>query len=144
VAVDSATASGTGNGTVSYTVQANTGAARSGAVNVGSQAFAVTQDAATGAPAGAACSTVTLDKTSLTVGGAEANWVITVTTPDPTCTWTVTSDADWLVIKSTTPTAQPVAGPGTARVRAVANATGVGRTGHFTFNGVVYTVKQGA
>jgi len=122
-------------------VAANTGAARSGAINVGDQAFAATQDAGT-TGGGSSCGTVTLDSTSKTVGGAEANWVITVTAPNTTCTWTATSDADWLVVKSTTPTAAPVAGSGTVKVRAVANTTGASRTGHFTINGVTYTVKQ--
>jgi hypothetical protein len=139
--VDSASASGTGGGTVSYTVAANAGAARSAAVEVGGQAFAVTQDAPAPPRAGA-CGTVTLDGTSKTVGGTEANWVITVTAPDATCTWTATSDASWLVVRLTTPTAMPVAGSGTVKVRAVTNDTGVSRTGHVTINGVVYTVKQ--
>jgi len=141
LSVDSGSASGTGNGTVSYTVAANTGAARSGAINVGGQAFAATQDAGT-TGGGSSCGTVTLDATSKTVGGAEANWIITVTAPSTTCTWTATSDASWLVVKSTTPTAMPVAGSGTVKVRAIANTTGASRTGHFTINGVVYTVKQ--
>jgi hypothetical protein len=65
-----------------------------------------------------------------------------VTAPSSTCTWTASADATWLVVKSTTPTAAPVAGSGTVKVRAVANTTGAARTGHFTINGVVYTVKQ--
>jgi hypothetical protein len=144
MAIDPASASGTGNGTVSYTVQANTAAARSGGITAGTQTFAVTQDAAPAPPPAGVCGSVTLDTTSKNVGASEANWVITVTAPDGACTWTATSDADWLVIKSTTPTNMPVAGSGTVRVRAVANTTGVGRIGHFIVNGVTYTVKQGS
>jgi hypothetical protein len=132
---------------VSYTVQANSAGARSAGISVGTQTFAVTQDAASPPPPpppGDACGSVTLDATSKNVGANEANWVITVTAPDSTCTWTATSDADWLVVKSTTPTAMPVAGSGTIKVRAVLNTTGASRTGHFTVNGVTYTVKQGA
>ncbi|MGH9140231.1 MAG: phospholipase D-like domain-containing protein, partial [Vicinamibacterales bacterium] len=77
LAVSAGSASGTGNGTVSYTVTENTGAARSGAINVGGQAFAATQDGVSSS----ACGSVTLDATSKTVGGNEANWVITVTAP---------------------------------------------------------------
>jgi len=127
---------------VSYTVAANAGAARSAAIEVGGQAFAATQDAPAPPPSGGACGTVTLDGTSKTVGGKEANWVITVTAPDGTCTWTATSDVSWLVVRLTTPTAMPVAGSGTVKVRAVTNDTGAARTGHLTINGVVYTVKQ--
>jgi hypothetical protein len=126
---------------VSYTVQANAGSARSGGITVGGQAFAVTQDANV-PPTGGACSTVTLDATSKTVGVSEANWVITVTAPDATCTWTATSDADWLIVKSTTPTAMPVAGSGTVKVRALTNPSGVNRTGHLSINGATYTIKQ--
>jgi len=142
VSLDASTTS-TGNGTVSYTVQANAGGARSGGITVGTQTFAVTQDAAPASPAGDACGAVTLDATSKNVGAKEANWVITVTAPDSTCTWSAVSDADWLVVKSTTPTVMPVAGSGTIKVRAVANTTGAARTGHITVNGVTYTVRQG-
>jgi hypothetical protein len=143
LSVDAASASGTGSGSVSYTVQANTGAARSGGIDVGGRSFAVTQDAAPASPPADACGTVTLDSTSKNVGATEANWVITVTAPDTTCTWTATSDApDWLVVRITTPTAAPVAGSGTIKVRAVANTTGLVRLGHFIVNGVTYTVKQ--
>jgi hypothetical protein len=41
-------ASGTGNGTVSFTVAANTGAARSGTLTIGGQTFTVTQAAPVG------------------------------------------------------------------------------------------------
>jgi len=139
--VNSGSGSGTGNGTVTFTVGTNDGAARSGAINVAGQAFGATQDAAQQGT-GSVCSTVTLDSTAKTVGGTEANWIITVTAPSSTCTWTASADATWLVVKSTTPTAAPVAGSGTVKVRAVANTTGAARTGHFTINGVVYTVKQ--
>ena len=43
---------------------------------------------------------VTLDKAGLSVGSTEANWIINVTTA-ATCAWTATSDAAWLVVKST-------------------------------------------
>jgi hypothetical protein len=77
---------------------------------------------------------VTLDKTSLLVGSAEANWIINVTAA-ASCTWTVSTDSSWLVVKSTFPTVQPVSGTGYAKVRAVANTTGARRVGRFTING---------
>ena len=59
-----------------------------------------------------------------------------------TCAWTATSDADWLVVKSTSPAVAK--GNGYAKVRAVTNTVSASkRTGHFAVNGVVYTVTQG-
>jgi hypothetical protein len=84
---------------------------------------------------------VTLDKTSMLVGADEANWVITVSTPDSACAWTASADADWLVVKSTSPAPMPVTGAGLVKVRAVANA-GPKRVGHITINDAVFTVTQ--
>ena len=103
--------------------------------------YSVSQQAAT-PPPGTTC-TVTLDKTSMLVGKAEANWIIYVTAPDSTCTWTASADAAWLVVKSTSPTTMPVSGSGYVKVRAMAN-TGAKRVGRFIVNGVDYTVTQGA
>ena len=86
---------------------------------------------------------VTLDKTSLLVGAAEANWVINVSTPDSACAWTASSDAPWLVVKSTSPTPMPVTGAGLVKARAMAN-TGPRRVGHLAINGAVFTVTQAA
>ena len=90
---------------------------------------------------GEACPSGTLDKTSIYAGSNEANWIINVTAPSTTCTWTATSsDPSWLVVKSTVPT--PPAGSGYVKVRAVTN-TCPKRTGYFIVGGVVYTVTQG-
>jgi len=102
--------------------------------------YTVSQDAA---PAGTTCATVALDKTSILVGAGEANWIINVTAPSSTCTWTASADAAWLVVKSTSPTPMPVSGSGYVKVRAVTN-TSARRVGHFIINGVEYTVTQGA
>jgi hypothetical protein len=133
-------ASGTGNGTVAFSASANSGGARTATLTIAGATYTVSQAAAP-PPPGTACS-VTLDKTSILVGGPEANWTIIVTAPDSTCTWTVSSDAAWLVIKSTLPTAMPVRGSGSVKVRATINTGGARRVGHFVINGVVYTVTQ--
>ena len=84
---------------------------------------------------------VTLDKSTLSVGQTEANWSVNVTTAS-TCGWSATSDADWLVVKSTMPAV--AMGNGYAKVRAVTNTVSPSkRTGHFFVNGMVYTVSQG-
>ena len=91
------------------------------------------------APTPSACS-VGLDKIALSVGSGQADWSINVTAAS-TCAWTATSDASWLVVKSTVPA--PAIGTGYAKVRAVANTVSSSkRTGHFTINGAVYTVTQ--
>jgi len=92
-----------------------------------------------GSPAGVPCSTVALDKAAIYVGGPEANWTIMVTPPNATCTWTAASDADWLIVKSTT----AAAGPGAVKVRANDNS-GPKRVGHIVIGGVTYTVTQGS
>ncbi len=132
--------SGTGNGTATYTVQQNPGEARTGTLSIQGQVFTVTQEAAF--TASTEPCPVTLDKTSLSVGSAEANWTINVTAALD-CAWIASADAAWLVVKSTGPTPQPVGGSGYVKVRALANTT-ARRTGHFVVNGVVYTVTQGA
>ena len=84
---------------------------------------------------------VTLDTTGISVGQTEANWSIIVTSA-ATCAWSATTDADWLVVKSTAPA--PAVGNGYAKLRAVANtASASKRTGHVYVNGVVHTVSQG-
>ena len=135
--------SGTGSGTVSFTIAANTSTERTGTLTIAGATYTVSQVAAANPDPGPgeACA-VTLDKTSLLVGSAEANWVINVTS-DSVCTWTATADSAWLVVKSTFPTAQPVSGTGYVKVRAVANTTGARRVGKFVINGVAYTVTQG-
>jgi endonuclease/exonuclease/phosphatase family metal-dependent hydrolase len=92
-------------------------------------------------PATAAICPVALDKAALSVGSGQADWSIYVTAAS-TCAWTATSDADWLVVKSTVPT--PAVGNGYAKVRAVANTVSSSkRIGRVAVNGVVYTVTQG-
>jgi hypothetical protein len=91
-------------------------------------------------PPDSACESVTLDRTAQSVGGGEANWIINVAAPNAVCSWVATSDAAWLVVKSTSPA--PATGSGYVKVRAVAN-TGPRRTGHFIVGGVSYTVTQG-
>ena len=96
--------------------------------------------AATPTITAAACP-VALDKTGLSVGQSEANWSVTATAA-ATCAWSATTDADWLVVKSTVPA--PAVGSGYAKVRAAANTVSAAkRTGHFYVNGAVYTVTQG-
>jgi hypothetical protein len=80
--------SGTGPGVVQIEVSPNAGPPRSGGVKVGSQRFVATQSAG--------CTYVITPPTSTfsSLGGAGT---ITVTT-EPACSWTATSQADWMTI----------------------------------------------
>jgi hypothetical protein len=81
-------ASGTGNGTVRFTVAANTGPGRTGALTIAGQTFAVTQ--ASGCDA-------TLDPTSRTFTRDPATSTIAVTIVAG-CAWTATTSDDWITI----------------------------------------------
>ena len=72
-----------GNGTPSYTVEANHGAPRSGAIMVGGVGFPITQDAPS-------CY-YTLSSTSANVPVGGGTGTIQVTASSPTCAWTATS-----------------------------------------------------
>ena len=100
----------------------------------------VTAFTTAGAAPPPSCAAVTLGESARYVGSVEGNWTIAVTASDPSCAWSAVSDADWLIVKSTTPPV-PV-GSGTVKVRAVTN-TGSRRVGHVLMGGVLYTVTQG-
>lgn len=129
-----------GSGTVQIQALTNaTGSFRVGHVSVSGAVVTVSQESMPLSPS-AGCPSVTLDRSSFYAGGPEANWTIGVSAPTATCTWNATSDAPWLIVKSTTPA--PPAGSGSVAVRAVSNSTGLFRVGHFTIGGAVYTVWQ--
>jgi hypothetical protein len=89
----------TGNGTVSYTVQANAvTTARSTAITVGNQSHTVNQAAA----APPQCS-YSLSPSSQNFAAPGGNGSFTVAT-QANCTWTASRGADWVTITSTTPT----------------------------------------
>jgi hypothetical protein len=130
----------TGSGTARIRALVNaTGSFRVGHVTIGGVVVTVSQESMPGSPS-TVCASVTLDRTSFYAGGPEANWTINVAAPTATCTWAVTSDSAWLVVRSTTPA--PPAGNGSVAVRALANSTGFFRVGHFTIGGATYTVSQ--
>jgi hypothetical protein len=82
--------SGTGNGTVSYTVQTYTGSQqRTGTLTIANQTFTVTQN-------GIPCS-ATLNPTSQTFAAAGGSGSTAITTP-PGCTWSAQSSASWVTI----------------------------------------------
>jgi hypothetical protein len=122
-------ASGTGNGTVNYSVAANPDPnPRSGTMTIGGQIFTVNQ-------AGACPLTISpTGKTFLAAGGTAT---ITVTT-DPTCFWTAVSNVAWITITS----GSSGTGNGMVRYSVAPNGSGVQRIGMINVSGKIHTVKQ--
>lgn len=84
-------ASGTGNGTVSYTVASNTGAARTGTITVGGRVYTITQ---------AGCTySLTHYTASYPASGVSVDGV-SVIADAGSCPWTAVSNASWIQISS--------------------------------------------
>ena len=125
--------SGSGNGSVTFTVNANAGGARTAVIVVGGQTFAVTQQAV-GVPA---CS-FAIQPGSVSIGAGASTSPVSVTAGTG-CAWTSTSQASWLTFSG----ASSGSGNGTVTVSAAAN-TGASRTGTVTIAGQTFSVTQQA
>jgi hypothetical protein len=124
-------ATGTGNGTVTLNVAANTGSARAGTVTIGGQTFTVNQ-----AAAGPVCS-YSIDPTSQTVGSDSGTGVPIAVTAGAGCAWTATANAGWLQITSGS------SGTGNGTVTfTFSNFSGSSRTATLTIAGQTFTVTQ--
>jgi hypothetical protein len=121
-------AGGTGNGTVSYSVAANTGGARTGTLTIAGQAFTVSQ-------AGPSCS-YSINPTQQAIGFAGGPGSVSVTT-GPTCSWTATSNAGWITVTG----GASGTGNGTVSYSVAANSGGA-RSGTLTIGGQTFTVNQ--
>jgi hypothetical protein len=125
-------AAGTGNGTIGYSVSANTsGSPRTGTINAGGQIFTVNQ-------AGASCK-FTLSQASVDIPSASAPGNVTLGS-DSSCAWTAVSNAEWLTLNGIT------SGTSGAIIDyvAAANTSGTARTGTITAGGQTFTVNQAA
>ena len=122
-------ATGTGNGTVSYGVTANTGAARTGTLTIGGQTFTITQP-------GGPC-TFSLAPTAVTASPSGSTGTITVTTQS-SCTWTSSSTAAWVTVTGSG------TGSGSASYSVQANTGNTSRSAAITIGGVSVTVSQAA
>lgn len=117
--------SGDGNGTVAYTVQANPqAAARSGNIRVGSQTFTINQ-------AGSGCA-VTLTPASASVPAAGGSGTIAVAA---TCTWTASTNENWLRLTTSATTVNFTADP---------NNSGAARIGAIAIGDQSFTITQAA
>ena len=123
-------ASGTGNGSVGYSVQANTGAARNGTLTVAGQTFTVYQ-------AAQACSySLAPQSAGLPASGGTGSF--TVTSPSG-CAWTATSSAGWLHVTAGS------SGSGTGTVSYGADPNfGSARSATISVAGQMFTLSQDA
>jgi hypothetical protein len=124
-------ASGDGNGTVSYSVAANTGGPRSGTINVGGQTFAISQ--------GAPCS-YSVDPLTITAPVNGGSGTISVTA-GPWCGgWTAASNAAWITITS----GASGLGNGTVGYKVAANTGTSSRSGTLTIAGATVSLTEPA
>lgn len=123
---------GSGNGTLNYSVSANTGGtSRSGSMTVAGQAFTVTQS-------GVGC-TYSISPTSVSPTAAGSTGSVTVTAPAG-CSWSAASNDLWISITG----GASGSGNGTMNYSVSSNPDGIARTGTMTIQGQTFTVNQGA
>jgi all-beta uncharacterized protein len=127
-------ASGTGTGSVRFSVAANTGGARQGAVQVANRTLTVSQ-----AASGSACE-FTVDPTQASVDGAGGTVTVTVARTLGVCGWTATSNDAFITVES----GASGNANGTTVLRVAASTVGAPRTGTATIAGRVVTITQGA
>jgi hypothetical protein len=121
-------ATGIGNGTVQFSVAANTGAARTGSLTVGGQTVTISQAAACAASLNPASQSATA------AGGPGAPIAVTIAAG---CAWSAASNVPWLTVTS------GASGSGNGTVNfTVAASTGPARTGTLTIAGQTFTVSQ--
>jgi hypothetical protein len=133
-------ASGSGNGTVTFSVPANTGAARTGTVTIAGLTSTITQGAAGGPapppPPGACSYSLSPRNDSAPALGGTRTVVVETTNA---CTWTASSNASWITVTS------GASGTGDGRVGyLVLPNVGGSRSGTLTIAGQTFTVTQAA
>jgi Putative binding domain, N-terminal len=129
VIVDQSVGSGTGSGSVQFSVPALAGPTRSGTIGVASHTFTVTQQSG--------CA-VALGSTSQDVPAAGGTGAVRVDTPAG-CSWQAVSNAQWITIQS----GASGSGGGEVRFQVAAN-TGAARRGTLTIGGQTFTINQSA
>ena len=124
------TSSGTGSGSVIYSVPPNTaGTPRSGTIAVAGQSFTVSQ-------AAAPC-TYSLSPTQADVGSGGDSGTVSITTPAG-CAWQATSQASWITATGSG------TGSGSFTYAVAANAAVTARSGAIAVAGQSFTVSQAA
>jgi hypothetical protein len=143
-----------GNGGVSYVVQENAGAARSGSIAVAGQAVTITQDGAPAAPPQppqppqpsppaptpppASCSFAVQESPQhFTYQGGNGGFSVSASRAD--CAWSATPQVAWIAVTG----GSPGSGNGTVSYLVAGNG-GAARTGTISVAGKTVTVTQGA
>ena len=122
--------SGSGNGTVNYTVSANSStSSRSGTMTIAGQTFIVNQS-------GVSC-TYSLSKNSQSFGSSGGTDSVGVTTQSG-CSWSASSNAGWITITS----GSSGNGNGTVNYSVSANSSTSSHSGTMTIAGQTFTVSQ--
>ncbi len=129
--------SGIGNGTVMYSLSANSGAARSATLSIGGRNFIINQ--AGTAPVCDAGAVATLAPTSQNFIG-DGGGASIVVTHDAACSWTVSGLPSWITVTS----GGSGKGNGTVYYTAAANNTGGARSASFTVANKTFSVLQAA
>src|ERR1043166_3824090 len=123
---------GSGTGTVNYSVAANSGSARSGTMTIAGQTFSVDQAAA----AVPSCAySLSASSAPCTASGGSGSVNVTC---GAGCTWSASSGATWLHTSSSG------SGNGTATYTVDANTSSSSRSGTLTIAAQTFTVSQGA
>lgn len=129
--------SGTGPGSVEYTVAPNPATeARTGTVTIGNQVHTLTQDAAQAPPPPPTC-TYALTPASATTGNGGGTGTIAVAAPDG-CEWTARSNDAWLTIEA----GESGTGAGTITYEAAAHVGTSGRTGTISVVDQTFALTQ--
>ena len=121
--------SGTGNGSVNFGVNSNSGAQRSTTIIIGDKTVTVNQ-------ADSSCHYI-LNPTQESVYADGADYNLQLTTGS-SCGWTISSNNPWITV--TSPTSGT--GPATITYSVAANATGGYRSGSIIVGGVTFSVSQ--
>ena len=125
-------ASGTGNGTVSYTVTSNQGVPRSASITITGNVINFQQDS----PQAPASCAIALSGTTARANSGGGDVSVDVAGV-AACGWKATSNASFLTIKS----GASGSGAGTVVITAAQN-TGKARSGTVTIGGLTFTVTQ--
>jgi len=124
-------ASGSGNGTVNYSVDPNGGVnSISGTMTIATQTYTVNE-------AGITCG-YSLSANSANLGAGAGGGSVNVLT-SAGCGWTAASDSGWLTVNAGSSAGT---GNGTVSFSVTANQGTSARTGHLTIGGLTFTVTQ--
>ena len=128
-------ASGSGNGSVGYRVDANTGGARNATITAAGKTFTIAQAAAPPP----ACS-FSISPPSQNFAEAGGPGTITVTASANSCSWSASTSAGWISLSNPS-TAN---GSGTVGFNVAANTATTARSGTIAVAGKTFTVTQAA